>query len=119
MAEKIDRLTRVNELIKRELAGLMERITLPAPNMLISVTAVSASVDLRNATVSVSVFGGDNAARAEVFRTLNAKRVDFQKHLARHLAFKHTPVLLFKPDRRLELGDRVLELLKDAPEDNA
>ncbi len=116
MAEKIDRLTRVNELVKRELANLMEKITPPAPNMLISVTEVSASVDLRNATVSVSIFGGSNAERAEVFRMLNAKRVDFQKHLARHLAFKHTPVLSFKPDRRLELGDRVLELLNGTPE---
>ena len=106
MAERIDRLTRVNELIKREMAGLLEKVTPPAPNMLISVTEVSASVDLRNATVSVSIFGGDNAARAEVFRTLNAKRVDFQKHLARYLAFKHTPVLMFKPDRRLELNIR-------------
>ncbi len=116
MAEKIDRLTRVNELVKRELANLMEKITPPAPNMLISVTEVSASVDLRNATVSISIFGGSSSDRAEVFRTLNAKRVDFQKHLARHLAFKHTPVLNFKPDHRLELGDRVLELLKESPE---
>ena len=116
MAEKIDRLTRVNELIKRELANLIERLSPPQPNMLVSVTEVSASVDLRNATVSVSIFGGSNSDRAEVFRTLNAKRVEFQRHLARHLAFKHTPVLNFKPDRRLELGDRVLELLKDSPE---
>ena len=119
MAEKIDRLTRVNELIKREIANLLEKITPPAPNMLISVTEVSASVDLRNATVSISIFGGSGSDRNEVFRTLNAKRGDFQKHLARHLAFKHTPVLNFKPDHRLELGDRVLELLKDSPETEA
>ena len=111
MAEKIDRLTRVNELIKRELAALVEKISPPAGNMLISVTEVSASVDLRNASVSISIFGGSNAERKEVFDTLNAKRVHFQKHLAKYLAFKHTPVLSFKPDHRLELGDRVLEIL--------
>ena len=116
MAERCDRLTRVNELIKRELAGLIERIAPPAPNMLISVTEVNASVDLRNATVGISVFGGDSGERAEVFRLLSRSRADFQRHLARSLAFKHTPVLTFKPDRRLELGDRVLELLNGAPE---
>ena len=30
--------------------------------------------------------------------------------------FKHTPVLNFKPDRRLEMGDRVLALLNDPAE---
>ena len=116
MAERCDRLTRVNELIKRELAGLIERLAPPAPNMLISVTEVSASVDLRNATVGISVFGGGPGERAEVFRLLSSRRADFQRHLARNLAFKHTPVLSFKPDRRLEQGDRVLELLGGAPE---
>ena len=114
MAERIDRLTRVNELIKRELAGLVERLTPPAPNMLISVTEVSASVDLRNATVGISIFGGEKGERAEVFRLLASRRADFQRHLARTLAFKHTPVLTFKPDLRLEQGDRVLELLNQA-----
>lgn len=112
MAEKIDRLTRVNELLKREIADELNRINLPgAAGMLVSVTDVSASVDLRNATVGISIFGGDAGKRAAVFRELNLHRCDIQKHLARVLAFKHTPVLNFKPDRRTELGDRVLELL--------
>lgn len=115
MAEKIDRLTRVNELLKREIALEIERLVIPpAPGMLISVTEVKTSVDLRNATVGISVFGGKNAgngAANAVFKELNLRRNDIQKHLARVLGFKHTPVLNFKPDRRTELGDRVLELL--------
>ena len=116
MAEKVDRLTRVNELIKRELANYLEKFPPNAPGMLVSVTEVVTSVDLRNATVSISIFGGNASARDEVFKYLGASRSDMQKVLARNLAFKHTPVLAFKPDRRLEMGDRVLELLKDAPE---
>lgn len=112
MAEKIDRLTRVNELLKREIAAELNRINFPgAAGMLISVTEVTASVDLRNATVGISIFGGSAGQRADVFRELNLQRCDIQKHLARVLGFKHTPVLCFKPDRRTELGDRVLELL--------
>ena len=117
MAEKADRLTRVNELIKRELADYLERFSpAPAANMLVSVTGVTSSVDLRSAGVSVSIFGGTPADRAEVFRALNARRSDMQKMLARNLKFKHTPVLSFKPDRRIELGDRVLAMLNDPPE---
>lgn len=117
MAEKVDRLTRVNELIKRELAGYLEKFPpVKAENMLVSITGVNTSVDLRNATVSVSIFGGRNSDRAEIFKELNSMRHDMQKVLARTLAFKHTPVLAFKPDRRLELGDRVLAMLNEPVE---
>ena len=57
MAEKVDRLTRVNELLKRELAEAIERGLISAPGVLVSVTEVHASVDLRNATVYISIFG--------------------------------------------------------------
>ena len=114
MAEKIDRLTRVNELIKRELANYLEKFPLAtAENMLVSITEVNTSVDLRNATVGISIFGGTRTASssAAIFKELNARKNDIQRHLAKVLGFKHTPVLLFKEDRRTELGDKVLELL--------
>ena len=114
MAEKIDRLTRVNELLKREIATEIERLVMAqSSGMLISVTEVRTSVDLRNATVGISLFGGTKRASdtTAIFRELNARKSDIQRHLARVLGFKHTPVLTFKEDRRTELGDKVLELL--------
>ena len=63
MAEKVDRLTRVNELLKRELAEAIERGLISAPGVLVSVTEVHASVDLRNATVYISIFGADSARK--------------------------------------------------------
>ena len=114
MAEKIDRLTRVNELIKRELAGLFGRGLFSAPGMLVSVTEVVTSVDLRNATVHVSIMGGKASDKENVMHQLEQLRIDFQRELARNLAFKHTPVLYFKRDLRQEKGDRVLEILNHA-----
>jgi ribosome-binding factor A len=109
-----DRLTRVNELIKREVSDLIYRNSIsPSASVLVSVTEVRTSVDLRNATVSVSVFGGDNIARRIVLENLNAARRDFQSAMARTLGFKHTPVLLFRIDNRVAAGDRVLELLAE------
>ena len=113
MAEKVDRLTRVNELLKRELAEAIERGLISAPGVLVSVTEVHASVDLRNATVYISIFGADSARKHKIMRELNEQRLDFQHRLARVLAFKHTPVLDFRLDMRTELGDRVLELLNE------
>lgn len=113
MAEKVDRLTRVNKLLKRELAEAIERGLISAPGVLVSVTEVHASVDLRNATVYISIFGADSARKHKIMRELNEQRLDFQHRLARVLAFKHTPVLDFRLDMRTELGDRVLELLNE------
>lgn len=109
-----DRLTRVNELIKREMSELISRYSIsPSPSMLVSVTEVRTSVDLRNATVSVSVFGGGKAEQRLVLESLNASRRDFQSAMARTLGFKHTPVLTFRIDKRVAAGDRVFALLEE------
>ena len=109
-----DRLTRVNELIKREMSELISRYSIsPSPSVLVSVTEVRTSVDLRNATVSVSVFGGDKIAQRMILENLNSSRRDFQSAMARTLGFKHTPVLTFHIDKRVAAGDRVFALLEE------
>jgi ribosome-binding factor A len=109
-----DRLLRVNELIKRELAAEAERLILPEPNMLMSVTEVAASVDLRHAAVFVSIFGGSAAASRQIFNELERHRCNWQNKLAKRLGFKHTPVLEFRNDERTASGDRVLAILNEA-----
>ncbi len=111
MAEKIDRLARVNELLKREIAAEISRGLITTSGLLVTITEVNSSVDLRNATVYVSIFGGVPATRRQVMDELERGRIDLQKHLAKTLGFKHTPVLDFRQDSRLEKGDRVLELI--------
>ena len=111
---KVDRLTRVNELLKREIAQLIEDMHGRPASMLASVTQVNASVDLRQATVYVSVFGGTPAQRRVFFEELENERVSFQHTLARQLGFKHTPVLSFRDDKRQEQGDRVLAILAES-----
>ena len=111
---KVDRLTRVNELLKREIAQLIEEMHGCPASMLASVTQVNASVDLRQATVYVSVFGGTPAQRRSFFEELEGERVAFQHELAHSLGFKHTPVLTFRDDKRQEQGDRVLAILAES-----
>ena len=111
---KVDRLTRVNELLKRELARLIEEMPGRPASMLASVTQVNASVDLRQATVYVSIFGGEAAERRRLFAELEAERVAFQRELGRTLGFKHTPVLTFRDDQRQAQGDRVLEIIAES-----
>lgn len=114
MSGGVDRLLRVNELIKREVAMLIERDAVAPAGTLVSVTGVSTSVDLRNATVSVSIFGGKpEKVYPEVERRLNFHRVEWQRHMAKTLSFKRTPVLSFRVDDTMAAGDRVLDIIAE------
>lgn len=114
---EVDRLTRVNELLKRELAdGLEKSLLFNTSGALVSVTEVKTSVDLRNATVFISIFVPKNGSKTAIWNEILERRIDLQKQIGRNLKFKHTPVLNFKLDERMEEGDRVLQLLNEMDE---
>ena len=112
----VDRLERINSLLKRVIAESMFSVMQGdsvAPG-LITVTGVSCGKDLRDATVSVSVFG-DDALKETAMQHLkhNAKR--FQQIINREVRMKFTPRLVFKLDLSLERGDEVLAILDTLP----
>ena len=116
----IDRIKRVNELIRRELAmglfhiGQGEDVDVGK----ISIVDVAVARDLRGAAVNVSIMGTD--AEAAVLMTwLRRHRVDFQAHIAKTVALKYTPKIFFKQTHSIEKGDHVLDILSQivVPED--
>lgn len=109
---KVDRMLRVNELIRRELGSVIERDLTGYLPALVTITEVRTSPDLQQATVKVSVLGTD-AQRRQALEQLNAHRRVFQAHLARHVRIKYTPVITFVLDLTLEKADRVLALLDE------
>lgn len=111
MSANVDRLLRVNALLRRELADYVERDSVAPSGTLVSVTEVTTSVDLRHAAVGISVFGGGAKELAEVEKKLRHLRLEWQRRLGRNLSFKHTPVLEFHYDERMAAGDRVLEII--------
>ena len=115
----VDRMTRVNELIKRELAGLIESDRVWANNILVSVTTVNTGTDLRNATVGISIFGGTKAEKQKIMAELDQRKAKWQDDLAAELGFKRTPVLTFQTDNSIERGDRVFALLNKAEQNAA
>jgi ribosome-binding factor A len=104
------RITRVNELLKREIADLIEKYIEHKKDCLISVTEVNTTPDLRQAKVHISILGG-NDAKKEIMSILQKKRAFIQQLVARHITLKYTPVLEFQYDSRIELGDKVLAML--------
>ncbi len=108
-----DRMTRVNELLKREIADIIERDDIGGGSILISVTKVSTAHDLRRATVKISILGGDAEAKKQIIRKLQRMHGDIQRRMAKFITLKYTPVLDFELDSNIEAGDRVLAMLEE------
>lgn len=107
----VDRLERVNELLRRELGEaffhvLNGEIDLAA----VTITRVETSRNLRHASVSISIFGYEGE-RGRFLRAIADKRVALQALINRDCHLKYTPRLRFSLDTSIEKGDHVLEVL--------
>lgn len=108
----VDRIERVNSLLRRVIAESMFSILQGGevtPGF-VTVTGVSCGSDLRDATVGISVFG-DAAAKRKVLEALKRKAPRFQSVINRQVRLKYTPRLLFKLDSSIEKGDEVLAII--------
>jgi ribosome-binding factor A len=101
---------RVNELVKRELSGIVAR-EINFAGALVSINAVKVSPDLKSAHVFVSILGADNGKG--VIDKLEAHRPALQAALSRHVVLKYTPHLIFHLDESIKRGARVLEIMDD------
>jgi len=113
----VDRLTRVNELLRREIGEALLRL-IPesdADASRVTVTHVIASRDLRTARVLVSVRGNTNQ-QAEFLGHLRRWRVEVQRRINKDLTLKYTPRLHFQLDSSVVEGNHILQLLADMEE---
>ena len=108
----VDRLERVNALLRREIAEAVPAVMLNegVDCAAITVTQVRVARNLRNATVSVSILGHDRERRVMI-RKLAHRHVEFQRLINRDMKLKYTPVLQFILDDSIEKGDHVLDVL--------
>ncbi|PYK56518.1 MAG: 30S ribosome-binding factor RbfA [Verrucomicrobia bacterium] len=104
------RMLRVNEVVKRELSGIIAR-EMNFEGVLVSINHVDVASDLKNAHVFVSVLGTE--AGESVISKLNSHRATLQAELARHVTMKYTPHLIFRLDNSIERGARVIEIMQE------
>ncbi|NKB25347.1 MAG: 30S ribosome-binding factor RbfA [Kiritimatiellae bacterium] len=106
------RLIRVNELIKREIAQSLYRIMHQSEFdfSAITITQVMTNSDLRPARVLVSV-RGDQASKKRMVGLLNRSKRDFQNHLKKNIVLKYIPHLSFELDESIAAGDHVLDII--------
>lgn len=114
---KTDRITRVNELVRRELGLQLYRIV-NRPDFdpaAVTFTHALTSVDLRSCRVLVSILG-DLPEQERLLAILKKHRVDFQKAIHDNIVLRYTPHLHFVLDHSVEQGDQVLHLIQQMEE---
>lgn len=108
------RMLRVNEVVKRELSGIVSR-ELSFEGALVSINHVDVASDLKNAHVFVSVLGSETGE--SVMKKLEEHRPALQTELAKRVTMKFTPHLLFHLDESIARGSRVVEILQQIDDD--
>ena len=109
---KADRITRVNELIRRELGVQLYRIV-NRPDLdaaAVTFTHALTSVDLRSCRVLVSI-RGEPAEQERMLAVLKRHRVEFQEAIGKNVVLRYTPQLHFVLDPSVAEGDHVLDIL--------
>ncbi len=108
----VDRIERVNELIRRELGEAMFRLITDSrfDRSSVTITQVSTARNLRTAHVQISV-RGDEPHQQQMIGIIRRFRTELQQAVNRDLSIKYTPVLHFEIDPSIQKGDHVLDLL--------
>lgn len=111
MAKTSNRLGRIGDQIRQELASLIQN-ELRDPRLgMVSVTDARVSRDLSHAEVWFTVLGADAGACAEA---LNHASGHLRSLLAKNLNLRATPRLHFNYDETIERGRHLSDLIDEA-----
>jgi ribosome-binding factor A len=110
----IRRIERINELLLREIAGLLHRIMNERgfDMSAVTVTRVLTSSDLRHARVMISIRAAAGQQQA-MLRQIAHHRKEIQEFIGKNVVIKYTPHLEFELDESIAKGDRVLHILSE------
>lgn len=109
------RSARVGDLIRREVADILQyRLKDPRVGFL-AVTDVSISDDLKNATVFLSIMDRDSAQKT--LSILNASAGFVKSELGKRLRLRYMPKITFMIDEAVEKGERIDSLLRKLKEE--
>lgn len=105
-----NRIGRINEEIRQELAALIRTLKDPrVQQSLVSVTAVETTSDLRYAKVFISVL--DKARTQETLKGLKSAGGWLRRELGARLRLRCTPELVFTEDTSIGYGAHIADLL--------
>ena len=104
------RIQRVNQLIKEELSKILLRGLDISEEVLVTVTRVETSTDLRHSKVFFSVLPREQTK--EIQQILNYKIYDFQHQLNKRLKMRIVPKVKFIEEKKIAQAERIEEILE-------
>lgn len=108
-----NRIGRINENVKRELAFILREVKDPrVKDCFLSVIRVEVTNDLSYCTVMVSTMEG-LARTKEAVKGLESAAGFIRRELGASLKLRHTPQLLFKATDAIEYGASINRILND------
>ncbi len=107
------RTSRVGDLLRAELATIIQREMRDPRVRLTTVSGVTVSRDLSHAEVRISVLEQDPEKRRETVAALEHAAGYIRSLLARRVRLRIVPELAFKLDRGAEHSQRITEILEE------
>ena len=114
---EVDRTRRVAELIKREMAVIIPRELNDDRINSVTVTAVTISRDLKQATIYISTVDASTDP-GTVEKLINRSSGYLRRILSKQLNMRTTPALVFKYDESIDRGVRMTQLIDRLNTDN-
>lgn len=111
-----NRISRINEEMKRELSGIIRELKDPRINLMTSVVAVDVAKDLRHAKVFISVLG-DEQVQKDTISGLSSAAGFIRKEIGQRLDLRSTPEIVFELDHSIEYGAKINKILYDLEKD--
>ena len=105
-----NRINRINEEIQKELAALLRTVKDPrVQDVMISITRVETTPDLRYTKVYVSFLQEDRAK--EAMAGLKSAAGFLRRELGRNLQLRYSPEIVWEQDDSIQYGAKMLKLI--------
>ena len=111
------RIQQINQLIKQELSQIILREIDFPEDILVTITRVKTSIDLKRARVYISMIPASPKGRpenniSEVFQALNREIYNLQQKINKRLQIKTVPKIEFIEEKEISKAARIEELLE-------
>ena len=107
-----NRINRINEEVRRELAEVIRELKDSRIPIMTSVVAVHVTNDLSYAKCYISVMG-DEQTQKKAIEGLKSASGFIRREIGRRIELRHTPEFLFEIDHSIEHGAYINQVLND------
>ncbi|SRR6056297_1110196 len=111
----VDRIKRVNSLIKEEVSRLLDKKIKAPKGVLITVTRVETTQNLEEAKVWISVYPDDEVEN--IFEILEKDVYQIQQKLNKELVMHTVPKIVFKEEDKTKKAAKIEKIIKEIREE--